>query len=119
MTAADGIGDQDAARAMQSRLDDLRGQRADIDEQIRRYEGAIAALNGEYVRPRSGATARKAIVAALATYKAPVRTEDLLDHEALVHYSRHTLRSALADLHHAGEITGTRAPKGFIWEPPA
>jgi hypothetical protein len=89
--------------------------------EIRRHEQALALLSGVdpvgFVNRRS-VTAGRAIVAALATFRAPVRTEDLLDHEALVHYSRHTLRGAVSELRKAGEITGTRGPKGYIWDPP-
>ena len=121
------VDDGDAIRAMQSRLDDLRGQRDELNEQvdavveqITRYEAAIGALTGDFTKlpNRRSATAGKAIVAALGTFKSPVRTEDLLDHDSLIHYSRHTLRGALSELHRAGKITGTRAPKGFIWDPP-
>jgi hypothetical protein len=95
-------------------------QRDALDQQIRRYQGAIAALNGDVVatRTKSGKVAQKAILAALGTFTVPVRSEDLLDHDSLKHYSRHTLRTALADLNHQGKVTGTRAPKGFIWDPP-
>lgn len=107
--------------ALEERLAVMRAERDALDEQIRRHEAAVAALNGRTptkVRARSGEIARQAILAAWATHKAPVRTEDLLDHESLIHYSRNTLRSALADLHHLGKLSGTRGPKGYIWDPP-
>lgn len=122
MTADNGTDDA-AIQSMQARLDDLRGQRAMLDEQIRRYEGAIAALGGNPITTRlankRSATAGKAILAALGTFKTPVRTEDLLDHDSLIHYSRHTLRGSLSELHRSGQIDGTRGPKGYIWEPPS
>ena len=104
------------AADLRTQLDKLRTQREEIDEQILRYELALDALTGPPPSRRSPSS-RKAVLAALATFTVPVRTEDLLDHDSLVHYSRHTLRSALADLRRTGDINGERAPKGFIWDP--
>jgi hypothetical protein len=105
-----------------SRLEDelmeLNAQRAELDQKIKQLTTALGVMNGEMPAPRrSSPTARRSLVAALASFDTPVNTSRLLDHDLLVHYSRHTLRSALTDLHRAGEISGERAPKGFIWDP--
>lgn len=103
---------------LERELAEMTEERDALNEQIKRYQLALAALDGTVTgRPRSGSTARTAILAALGSYTVPVHTSTLLDHESLVHYSRHTLRTALADLHHAGAIDGERGPKGFIWNP--
>lgn len=103
---------------LEAELIELIDQRRELDREIKRREGALDALRGAPIAPRrSSPTARASILAALSTFRAPVHTSALLDHDLLVHYSRHTLRGALADLHRAGEIEGIRAPKGFIWKP--
>ena len=103
---------------LEAELHQLIQQRTELNAQIARYEGALASLDGRVpAQRRTSPSVRGSVLAALGTFKSPVHTSRLLDHELLVHYSRHTLRSALADLHRAGEIEGERAPKGFIWNP--
>lgn len=107
--------------ALQAELAELRAQRKVIDERIARCEAAVSALNGDFHRlgGRRSATAGHAILAALSTFKGPVRTEDLLDQEGLGHYSRSTLRGALSELHRSGRLVPVeRTPRGYIWEPP-
>jgi hypothetical protein len=100
-------------------LAQLRVERARLDEEIARVEGAIAALDGHVVgRRHGGSTARAAVLATLATFDEPVHTTTLLDHELLTHYSRHTLRAAIGELHKAGQMKSVeRTPRGFIWAP--
>lgn len=108
----------DVTRTMQTELDAMEAERDVLEERIARYRAALQALNGERPGRRAGSpSAGTALLAALATFDVPVKTERLLDHPDLVHYSRHTLRSALSELHHRGRVSGTRGPKGFIWEP--
>jgi hypothetical protein len=110
---------------MQRALDVMRERRDVVDREIARFEMALAALNGDprvRAQRRKGAqdapTRRTAILAALASFKAPVSSETLLDHSDLVHYSRNTLRRTLSELHAAGHVTAVeRTPKGFIWAP--
>jgi hypothetical protein len=103
---------------LDDQLIDLMEERDAINMQIAQVEAALAALNGKLPAPRrSSPSARRALLSALASFDAPVHTSRLLDHELLVHYSRHTLRGVLTDLRRAGEISGERAPKGFIWDP--
>jgi hypothetical protein len=92
-----------------------------IDDEIARVEAAITTLlDKSRGRRRNGGrsnTAMVAILAAHATFNGtPVHSSTLFDHDDLVHYSRHTLRSALAELHRSGQLTPkSRAPKGYIW----
>jgi hypothetical protein len=114
---SDGISD-----ALEAELAEMRAQREVLDEGIARREAALAALHGDYAvngKRRRPSTAGTAILAALTTFKGPVTSTALLDHESLTHYSRHTLRSALSELTRSGRLTPLeRGPHGFIWAPP-
>lgn len=117
---------RETIEGMQRALGAMRERRDALDREIARFESAISALNGDpRVRRqrRKGAqdapTRRIALLAALASFKAPVSTETLLDHPDLVHYSRNTLRRTLSELRDDGHATAIeRTPKGFIWAPP-
>jgi hypothetical protein len=103
---------------LEATLLDLTEERMALDREIAKRKAALDVLRGNVPPPRrSSPTARRSLLEALATFDTPVHTTRLLDHELLVHYSRHTLRGALADLHRAHEIEGERAPKGYIWDP--
>jgi hypothetical protein len=91
--------------------------KADAEVRIARLSAALAALNGVTVGGGRSRTAGKAILAAHATFEGqPVTTERLLDHADLAHYSRHTLRGALSELHRTAKLMPKeRLPKGFVW----
>ena len=113
--------DDDPVGLLSAKLADLVAQREALDEAIARHRLALAALTEDElprVTRRGPSTAGVAIVAALATFTEPVHSSTLMDHDNLTHYSRHTLRTALSELHRAGRIEGTRTPKGFVWQPP-
>lgn len=90
-----------------------------IDADVTRWRSARAVLDGQPPpgRVRSKST-RPALLAALASFQAPVTTQTLLDHPDLVHYSRSALRSTLGELRKGGLIRVVeRTPHGFIWSP--
>lgn len=105
---------------MEALLQEWKGKRTEAEEQIARYETAIAALKGATVSwgHKRSSTAGRAILAALASFKAPISTQTLLDHPELSHYSRQTLRGALSELNRTGQVHAVeRTPHGFIWSP--
>lgn len=113
------MSEPDPVQLLQERLDGMRAERQRLDEQIVRTEVALQALVGDVIPGgnKTGSTARAAVRAALATFDAPVLSEQLMDHPNLVHYSRHTLRSALSDMRRTGQLRAERLPKGFLWDP--
>ena len=111
-----------ATEALETALDMLRAERADlrrqigeIDAQIKRHEQALGVLNGE---GRIGRHTRSgtAVLAALRSYSGPVTSTTLYRHPDLANYAEPTLRRTLTGLHRQGLIVSVeRTSKGHVW----
>ena len=98
-------------RSRPPRLDAIVRRDA-LDEEIIRYRAALDALGGDIERldQRRSATAGRAILAALGTFKGPVRAKRPAHAARSSTSHKQALRGSLASLRRANRITGTRGP---------